>query len=67
LIVAERRRALYGLNPMTGVVEGFRWALLDAPAPPEATKAVSTAVVALLFVGDLFFFLRMELAFTDVV
>jgi lipopolysaccharide transport system permease protein len=52
---------------MTGVVERFRWALLDAPAPPEATMAVSTAVVALLSVGGLFFFRRMELAFTDVV
>jgi lipopolysaccharide transport system permease protein len=66
-IVPERWRALYGLNPMTGVVEGFRWALLDAPAPPEATMAISTAVVALLFVGGLFFFRRMEHAFADVV
>jgi lipopolysaccharide transport system permease protein len=66
-IVPERWRALYGLNPMTGVVEGFRWALLDAPAPPGATMAVSTAVVALLFVGGLFSFRRMEHAFADVV
>jgi lipopolysaccharide transport system permease protein len=52
---------------MTGVVDGFRWALLDRPAPPEATMAVSTAGVALLFVGGLFFFRRMEHAFADVV
>jgi lipopolysaccharide transport system permease protein len=52
---------------MTGVVKGFRWALLDASALSEATMAVSTAVVALLFVGGLFFFRRMEHAFADVV
>jgi len=44
-IVPERWRPLYGLNPMAGVVEGFRWALLGKPEPPGALLAVSVAVV----------------------
>jgi lipopolysaccharide transport system permease protein len=53
-------RFLYGLNPMAGVAEGFRWALLNT-APPEAT------VVSLLLIGGLYYFKRMERTFADVV
>jgi lipopolysaccharide transport system permease protein len=66
-IIPERWRALYGLNPMAGVVEGFRWALLGTAAAPGATILVSTAVVVVLFLGGVFFFRRMEHAFADVV
>jgi lipopolysaccharide transport system permease protein len=66
-IIPERWRALYGLNPMVGVVEGFRWALLDTAAAPRATVGVSVAVVIILFVGGVFCFRRMEHAFADVV
>ena len=64
-LVPERWRALYGLNPMTGVVEGFRWALLDKE-PPGALLLVSTASVILLLTAGLFYFRRMERRFADI-
>lgn len=66
-IIPERWRLLYGLNPMAGVVEGFRWALLGTESAPSALIAVSTVVVMALFVGGLFYFRRMEHEFADVV
>lgn len=60
-------RALYGLNPMAGVVEGFRWALLGKQQPSGAMLWVSVAVVILLLVGGLYYFRRMEQQFADVV
>jgi lipopolysaccharide transport system permease protein len=66
-IVPERLRAVYGLNPMTGVVEGFRWALLGKGQAPGPMLWVSTAAVAAIFVGGLFYFRRMERTFADVV
>ena len=65
-IVPEKWRALYGLNPMAGVVEGFRWALLGSK-PPGVMLAVSTLVVIALLIGGLFYFRRMEQEFADVV
>jgi len=65
-IVPERWRPLYGLNPMAGVVEGFRWALLGSK-PPGAMLAVSVAVVIVLLIGGLYYFRRMEQEFADVV
>ena len=66
-LVPERWRPLYGLNPMAGVVEGFRWALVGRTPPPAAMLAVSVAVVLLLLVGGLFYFRRMENSFADVI
>lgn len=66
-IVPESWRALYGLNPMAGVVEGFRWALLGKSAPPSAMLFVSVAVVLVLLVGGLYYFRRMEQEFADIV
>ena len=57
---------VYALNPMVGVIEGFRWALLGTN-PPEAMILVSVGVVILLLVGGLFYFKRMEQYFADVV
>jgi lipopolysaccharide transport system permease protein len=57
-------RVLIGLNPMTGVVEGFRWALLRVP-PNMATIAVSTVVSIVLLVSGAFFFRRVEKTFAD--
>jgi lipopolysaccharide transport system permease protein len=65
-IVPERWRVLYGLNPMAGVVEGFRWALLGNK-PPGAMLAVSVAVVIAILIGGLYYFRRMEQQFADVV
>ena len=66
-IVPARWRALYGLNPMAGVVEGFRWALLGKSTGPGALLAVSVAVVILILIGGLYYFRRMEAEFADVV
>src|SRR5438067_3945264 len=66
-IVPEKWRALYGLNPMAGVVEGFRWALLGKANPPGALLAVSVVAVLLLLVGGLYYFRRMEQTFADIV
>ncbi len=65
-IVPEAWRPLYGVNPMAGVVDGFRWALLGGE-PPGLMLAVSTAAVTLMLIGGLFYFRRLERTFADVV
>jgi lipopolysaccharide transport system permease protein len=52
---------------MSGVVEGFRWALLGTEAPDWGMMVVSATVVALLLLGGVFYFRRMERTFADVV
>ncbi len=66
-LVPTRWRPLYGLNPMAGVVEGFRWALLGKQPAPGAMFAVSSIVVAALLVSGLYYYRRMETNFADVV
>ena len=66
-IVPEARRALFGVNPMAGVIEGFRWALLGKGQPPGPMLWVSVAVVVVMFVGGLLYFRRMESTFADVI
>jgi lipopolysaccharide transport system permease protein len=66
-IVPQRWRVLYGLNPMAGVVEGFRWALLGKSESPGGLLAVSVVAVILILVGGLYYFRRMESTFADVV
>jgi lipopolysaccharide transport system permease protein len=58
---------LYGLNPMSGVVEGFRWALLGTGRAPGPILAASAAVAVLLVVSGAYYFRRMERTFADVV
>ncbi len=58
---------LYSLNPMVGVIEGFRWALLGQPHPPFYLMLSSAAIVAAFFVGGIIFFKRTEEDFADVV
>ncbi|NPA93244.1 MAG: ABC transporter permease [Chloroflexi bacterium] len=64
-LVPEKWRLVYALNPMAGVVNGFRWALLDTPTGPDASLWVSVAVALLLLISGLFFFRRMERQFAD--
>jgi lipopolysaccharide transport system permease protein len=66
-LIPEKWRALYGLNPMAGVVEGFRWALLGKSEPPGMMLWVSVAMVVLILTGGLYYFRRMEQQFADVV
>jgi lipopolysaccharide transport system permease protein len=67
LIENDLLRAAYGINPMAGVVEGFRWALLGTDTAPGPVILVSTLAAVLLFVSGLFYFRRMEKSFADVV
>jgi lipopolysaccharide transport system permease protein len=64
-LVPQRWRWLYGLNPMAGVIDGFRWALTGHGQPPGPLLLASTAAVALVLVGGLFFFQRMEGTIAD--
>jgi len=60
-------RTLYGLNPMVGVAEGFRWALLGTNTAPGPIIAVSSAAAVLILVTGAFYFRRMEKTFADLV
>jgi lipopolysaccharide transport system permease protein len=66
-LIPEPWRFLWSLNPMTGVVEGFRWALLGQQAVPGIFIFLSSSIVLIVFVGGLFYFRRMESEFADVV
>lgn len=65
-LVPEPYRFLYGLNPMAGVIEGFRWALLGTQVP-GAMILVSVGMVLVLLVSGAFYFRRMEQYYADVV
>jgi lipopolysaccharide transport system permease protein len=66
-LLEEPWRTIYGLNPMAGVVEGFRWALLGTTAAPVAILLVSSLVASGLLISGVYFFRRMERTFADVV
>jgi lipopolysaccharide transport system permease protein len=66
-IVPERWRLLYSLNPMVGVIEGFRWALLGAAQPDFRAMAISVGVIAVSLALGLLYFRRMERSFADVI
>ncbi|HEV8722677.1 MAG TPA: ABC transporter permease [Candidatus Binatia bacterium] len=66
-MVPEEWRLLYSLNPMAGVIEGFRWALLGKESPDFGVMAVSATVVLALFAGGIIYFKAMEKTFADVV
>ena len=66
-LIPEKWRWLYGLNPMAGVIEGFRWALTGQGRPPDLMLLASAGAVAVMLVGGLFYFRRMESTFADVV
>lgn len=66
-LLPEPLRVLYGLNPMAGVIEGFRWALLGTDTAPGSMILVSTGVAVALLISGAFYFRRMEKSFADVV
>jgi lipopolysaccharide transport system permease protein len=66
-LLAEPWRTLYGLNPMVGVVEGFRWALLGSGPAPGAMAGISAVMTAVLLTTGALYFRRMEKTFADVV
>ncbi len=65
--VPERWRVIYGMNPMTSVVEGFRWALLGKGELPWAMLAVSVAMAMAVLISGMVFFRRAEQEFADIV
>ncbi len=66
-LLPEPWRTLYGLNPMAGVVEGFRWALLGADTQPGRMMAVSGGATVLILITGAFYFRRAEKTFADLV
>jgi lipopolysaccharide transport system permease protein len=66
-LVPERWRLLYSLNPMAGVIEGFRWALLGTGDPDFGVMTASAVVVIALLLGGIVYFRQMERTFADVV
>lgn len=66
-LLPEPWRTLYGLNPMVGVVEGFRWALLGTRTAPGLIIAVSSTAALVGMVSGAFYFRRMEKTFADIV
>jgi lipopolysaccharide transport system permease protein len=67
LIKDDTLKALYGINPMAGVVEGFRWALLGVDSRPTLTIIASYLVALIVLGSGLFYFRQMEKTFADVV
>jgi lipopolysaccharide transport system permease protein len=66
-LLSEPWRTIYGINPMAGVVEGFRWSLLGTGQGPGPMLAVSTVAALCVLIGGAFYFRRMEKRFADVV
>jgi lipopolysaccharide transport system permease protein len=65
--IPEKFKTLYMLNPMVGVVEGFRWALLGGDPVPQLALISSVGIGLLVLIGGLFYFRRMERTFADMV
>jgi lipopolysaccharide transport system permease protein len=66
-LVPLRWRWLYGLNPMTGVIEGFRWAITGQGRPPDLVLLASAGMVFVMLFGGLIYFNKMESTIADVV
>jgi lipopolysaccharide transport system permease protein len=64
-MLREPWHTLYAINPMVGVVEGFRWAILGSRTRPDASLLVSLAIAAIALVTGAFFFRRTEKRFAD--
>jgi lipopolysaccharide transport system permease protein len=66
-LVPPQWRVLYGLNPMVGIIEGFRWALLGSSLPDRRILVASGLVVVVLLVSGVMFFKWMERTLSDVI
>lgn len=66
-LLPEQWRVVYGLNPMVGVVEGFRWSLLDTATAPGPMILASTLAAVAILVGGAYYFRTMERSFADIV
>jgi lipopolysaccharide transport system permease protein len=66
-LVPTQWQWLYGLNPMVGVISGFRWALTGTGQPPGMLFAASAVAMVAIFIGGFFYLRRMEEAIVDAV
>ena len=66
-VISEKWQLVYSLNPMAGVVNGFRWALLGTDTGPGLTMGISTAIALVVLVSGLFYFRSMERTFADTI
>jgi lipopolysaccharide transport system permease protein len=66
-MVPEKWRDLYSLNPMVGIIEGFRWAATHTGSPNVAAVAISFIVIVIALVGGLLLFRKMERSFADII
>lgn len=66
-VISEKWQILYSLNPMAGVVNGFRWSLLGTGNGPDITLWVSVIISVLIFISGLFYFRSMEKTFADTI
>jgi lipopolysaccharide transport system permease protein len=66
-LVPERWQWVYGLNPMVGVIEGFRWALLGRAVPNLSLLVVPMVIILIILVSGLYYFKTMEKSFADIV
>jgi lipopolysaccharide transport system permease protein len=66
-LIPEKWRTLYGLNPMVGVIEGFRWALLGKDSPEFGAMAVSASIIIIIAMGGIIYFKNTEKTFADLV
>ena len=66
-LVPERWRLVYALNPMAGVVSGFRWSVLGAGDTPGGALAISTGATLVLLLSGLFYFRKVERTFADII
>jgi len=66
-LIPARWQIIYALNPMAGVLNGFRWAILGTPTGPSTDMLISIAVAVLILVSGLYYFRRMERTFADTI
>ena len=66
-IVPEKWQWVYSINPMVGVIEGFRWALLGKAAPDMGMMVISNVIIILIFISGLYYFRKMEKTFADII
>ena len=65
-LIPEKYRAIYFINPMVGVIEGFRWTLING-TPPNSYSFISFGIIILLFISSLFYFNKVEENMADIV
>lgn len=66
-LIPDKWQIIYALNPMAGVLNGFRWAILGTPTGPGMDMLISTGVAVVILVTGLFYFRRMEKTFADTI